>query len=89
MLTPSGWVPERLPLWGTVLGVVAGLLAAFVLDLPSRIVGSAVPTTIRVVGVLVLMFFYYILWTFVRTALKRLSGSSAELSGGHVAKHLP
>ncbi len=73
MLAPSGWTPERLPLWGTMLGVVAGLLAAFVLDMPSRIFGSPVPAVARLLAVLVLTLFYFLLWTAVRAVFKRLS----------------
>jgi len=72
MLAPSRWTPERLPLWGTVLGVVAGVLAAFVLDMPSRILGISVPMMARLFAVLALTLFYFILWTFVRTVFKRL-----------------
>jgi hypothetical protein len=39
VLAPSSWVPQRLPTWGAILGVIAGLGAAFVLNLPSRILG--------------------------------------------------
>ncbi len=73
MLAPSKWTPERLPVWGAMLGVVAGLMAAFVLDLPSRIAGFHVAVTARFLGLVVLTVFYFILWTFVRTVFKRLT----------------
>ncbi len=39
MLAPSQWVPNRLPAWGAILGVVAGIMAGPVLNLPLRILG--------------------------------------------------
>jgi len=73
MLAPSRWIPERLPLWGAMLGVVAGLMAGFVLDLPSRIAGFQVAVVARFAGLIVLTLFYFVLWTLVRTVFKRLS----------------
>ena len=73
MLAPSKWTPERLPVWGAMLGFVAGLMAAFGLDLPSRIAGFHVAVAARFLGLVVLTLFYFILWTFVRTVFKRLT----------------
>src|SRR5512145_3359632 len=39
MLAPARWVPHRLPLWGALLGVAAGIVAGPVLDLPLRLGG--------------------------------------------------
>ena len=75
MLAPQAWVPERLPLWGAILGVLAGGLAMFVLDLPSRVRGVAVPVGYRALGVLLLVFFYYLLWMLVRLAYRALTAS--------------
>ncbi len=72
MLAPSRWVPQRLPLWGAILGLVAGLLAAFVLNLPARALGVTVPVTVRGVGVVVMVVFYYVLWMLVRVAYRSL-----------------
>jgi len=70
MLAPSGWVPQRLPIWGTILGLIAGLLAFFVLDLPSRVFGVTAPVIWRGVGVVVIVVFYYLLWMLVRVAYR-------------------
>src|SRR5689334_14682077 len=40
MIAPRSWTPRMLPLWGALLGAIAGLLAAFVLNLPSRVLGQ-------------------------------------------------
>ena len=71
MIAPSGWVPQRLPIWGTILGLIGGLLACFVLNLPSR-VGLTVPVIWRAVGVVVIVVVYYLLWMLVRVAYRSL-----------------
>ncbi len=78
MLSPTTWMPRRLPIWGTILGIVAGLLALFVLDLPYRVLGAALPAIGKAVGVLVGAVIYYALWTLVSLVYNRLSGVSAE-----------
>jgi hypothetical protein len=70
MIAPSGWVPQRLPIWGTILGLIAGLLAFFVLDLPLRVFGVTAPVIWRGVGVVVIVVFYYLLWMLVRVAYR-------------------
>jgi hypothetical protein len=72
MLAPSGWVPERLAIWGAILGVVAGVLAAFVLNLPLRVFGAVTPVTARAAGVAIIVFFYFIFWRFVGIAYRKL-----------------
>lgn len=82
MLSPLSWVPRRLPIWGTILGIVAGLMAMFVLNIPYRILGVVVPATAGALGVLVAALIYYLLWTMVEIVYNRLSGSSSAPSGG-------
>lgn len=77
MLAPRDWVPGRLPLWGSLLGVVAGILAMLVLDLPARVRGLPVPLPYRVGGVAVLTVFYYFLWMLVARAYRALAPGSA------------
>jgi len=78
LLAPAIWVPERLPLWGAVLGLIAGSLAAFVLNLPSRILGETVPGALRGVAVVVITFFYYLMWMLVRVAWPSLASTTTE-----------
>jgi len=73
MLAPRAWVPERLPAWGAILGVLPGTLALFVLNLPSRVSGVAVPAGYRAVGLVVLVLFYYLLWMLVRAGYRALA----------------
>jgi len=77
MFAPAGWVPQRLPLWGAILGVMAGFLGVFVLNLPSRISGETVPMAWRGVAVVVIVMLYYLLWMLVRTAYRSLGTASS------------
>ncbi len=72
MMAPAGWVPQRLPLWGAILGVIAGFLGVFVLNIPSRISGETLPTALSGVAVLLTVLFYYFLWMLVRAAYRSL-----------------
>ncbi len=73
MIAPRSWVPQRLPFWGAILGLVAGVLAAFVLNIPSRVAGEPVPSLLRGLGVLVAIVFYYLLWMLVRVVYRSLA----------------
>ena len=72
MFAPVAWVPQRLPQWGAILGVIAGVLAAFLLNLPSRVSGQVVPVTFRAVAVALIVVIYYFLWMLVRLAYRSL-----------------
>jgi hypothetical protein len=78
LLTPPSWMPQRLPLWGAILGLMAGSLAAFALNLPSRFLGTAVSLKLRGAGVLVMTLFYYVLWMLVRAAWRALVSAVPE-----------
>lgn len=73
MIAPKAWVPQRLPLWGAILGLMLGLFAGFVLNLPSRVAGQTVPALLRGLGVLFAVVFYYLLWMLVRIAYRSLA----------------
>jgi hypothetical protein len=70
MLAPAGWVPRRLPLWGAILGVLAGIVAGPVLDLPLRLVGLR---DMRWIPVLVGPVLYYLLWLLVPVVYRSLA----------------
>ena len=72
MLAPRGFVPHRLPIWGAILGLIAGALAAFVLNLPSRILGQTLSAALRGLGVVAMVVFYYVLWMLVRAVCRAL-----------------
>ena len=75
VLTPSAWMPNRLPLWGAFLGLFAGSMAIFVLDLPSRFLGQPVPIPARAIAVLVGTLLYYLMWMLVRAAYRCLTNT--------------
>jgi hypothetical protein len=77
MLAPGNWVPGRLPQWGSLLGVLAGILAMLVLDLPARVRGLPVPLPYRVGGAALLAVFYYFLWMLVARAYRALAPGPA------------
>jgi drug/metabolite transporter (DMT)-like permease len=77
VLTPSTWMPKRLPLWGAFLGLIAGSIAAFVLNLPSRFLGAPVSILARATVVLFITLFYYLLWMLVRGACRWLAGAKS------------
>jgi hypothetical protein len=70
MLAPARWVPRRLPLWGAILGVVAGIVAGPVLDLPSRLAGVR---NFRWITLIVGPLFYYVVWLLVPVADRSLT----------------
>jgi len=80
MLSPSGWVPRRLPVWGFILGILAGLMAIVVLNLPSRMLGISMSNAAKVLVVLLAGVFYYVLWMVVSVVYRQLLRSSAEPS---------
>ena len=74
MLLPATWIPRRIPVWGAILGLVAGTTAGFVLHLPTRVFGVEASTWWHVVVLIAAIVLYWLLWMPVRTvygALRR------------------
>ncbi|MCX6549668.1 MAG: hypothetical protein NTY02_01450 [Acidobacteria bacterium] len=69
MFAPARWVPDRLPLWGAILGVAAGIVGGPVLDIPSRIGG---PSGLRWLALVTGPLLYYVLWLLVASAYRSL-----------------
>ncbi len=72
IVIPRPWLPERLPAWGAILGLILGLAAIFVLKLPSPLIGAALPLSLKTVGVLLAVVAYYVLWMLVRAVYRSL-----------------
>src|SRR5512146_2856307 len=70
MLAPAAWVPQRLPLWGALLGLIAAVMAVFVLRLPQTILNRELPPGLRWVALALAVLVYYGLW-FLVAALYR------------------
>ena len=69
MLAPAHWVPGRLPLWGAILGVVAGTIAGPVLDLPLRLAGLK---NMRWITLMLGPILYYVVWLVVPVVYRAL-----------------
>jgi hypothetical protein len=78
VLAPAHWVPRRLPLWGAILGVVAGIVAGPVLDLPLRLEGLR---DLRWVTLILGPLFYYVVWLLVPVAYRSLAATVNLPSG--------
>jgi hypothetical protein len=76
MLTPKSWLPQRLPLWGAILGLIVVLFLMFVLDLPSLFRIEVYSVWIRGVGLLLPIVIYYLLWLLVRGVYRVLTAPS-------------
>jgi hypothetical protein len=72
MLAPSSGFPERLPVWGALLGLLAGQGAAL-LNMPSRVLGVTLSPTLRGIWVIVMVVVYYFLWMLVRAVYRALA----------------
>jgi len=72
MLAPASWVPDRLPVWGALLGIAAGIVAGPLLDIPARLGG---PSGARWLALVVAPLLYYALWVLVRSAYRSLTVS--------------
>lgn len=72
ILAPKSWVPQRLPIWGAILGLLIGMFALFVLNMPHVLFDMDLGTASRaglVAGMIVLYFF---LWILVRAVYRKV-----------------
>jgi hypothetical protein len=75
MVAPAAWVPRRLPPWGAILGLLAGTVVMFGLNLPLRMFGVAASVTQRGLAVLAFGGLYYLFWRVVRVVFEALTRS--------------
>ena len=73
MLTPRGWMPGRLPQWGAILGLLLGVVALLMFNLPARAFYFHLPVQARIGGVLLASGFYYLLWLLVRKVCQAMT----------------
>jgi hypothetical protein len=76
MLIPSAWLPGRIPLWGAILGLVAGLMAGFVLDIPYRLFDATTTTPVKFGIVVLAVVLYGLVWIAVRGVYVKLRGAA-------------
>ena len=74
MLAPASWVPERLPLWGAVLGFIVGVLVGPVFNVPARI---GAPDFVRWAALAGGPILYGLLWLAVRAVYRALARGHA------------
>lgn len=73
LLAPRTWVPDRLPVWGAIFGVLLAAVALFVVNVPGRFFGLDLPMAARAVGVALGAGVYFALWMIVRAAYRALA----------------
>lgn len=78
MVAPRAWPLGRLPIWGAILGLIAGTMAAFVLDLPAQVMGVNLTVLQRTLVLPVATALYYVLWILVRRVCQNLSGRNVS-----------
>ena len=83
MLTPTTWFPRRLPAWGAILGVIAGVLGAFVIDVPLRVMGLSLSVGLKSAAVVLAAIIYYLLWMIVGPVYRALG---PETPAGNVVR---
>lgn len=86
MFAPARWVPSQLPVWGAILGVLAGVVAGPLLDIPARLGG---PGGIRWLALVAGPLLYYVLWLLVGSAYRSLQATleSANTTPAGSARH--
>ncbi len=77
LLAPPRIVPNYLPSWGAGLGLIVGVMAGFVLDMPAKVLGQPLPWThwaALVIGPVA----YYLFWMIVRAVYVRTTPASGQ-----------
>ena len=77
MLAPRSWAPERFPICGAILGLIAGVLALFVVRVPMRVFELSLSNLQSTLGVLLICAMYYLLWMLVRAVYSALGEKPA------------
>ncbi len=78
-LAPSHFIPRHLPWWGAVLGAIAAIFGAVIMNFPARVLGQAMPLSVRWLAVVLAPPIYYFVWMLVRALYLRLTPSPAAM----------
>lgn len=73
MLAPSSWFPDRLWLWGAILGLIAAVVAVFVLDVPSLLTGLDTKPWQAALTAVIAIGLYSLLWRLVQAVHRALT----------------
>ncbi len=73
VLMPKSWFPGRLFVWGAILGLIAYIGAVFVINVPIRVLGLALPVWAKVSGFVVAPAIYGAVWMLIGPAYRALS----------------
>lgn len=76
-MAPKSWVPRRLPVWGAILGLFAGLFGTFILNLPHVLFDRELPVGWKLALAAGLMILYFVLWIFVRAGYRSMGGTES------------
>jgi len=73
LLAPKSWLPKHIPIWGAILGLIAGVTVVFALDIPARFFNEPISNLLRGGLVIAAVVLYYLLWLFVRRIYTSIS----------------
>lgn len=72
-LAPRSWVPDRLPLWGAIFGLLLATIVLMVVNMPQQVFAVQWSPAVRAVGVVLAAGVYYLLWMPVRAVYRALA----------------
>ena len=75
MLTPPSWMERRIPAWGAILGMLAGVAGIYVLDVPRRVGGLFLPSALKPLCVFLAAGTYAVVWIVVGKVYRALEPS--------------
>ena len=82
MLAPRSWVPDRLWLWGAILGLLAAVVAVFLLDVPSLLTGRDTLPWQAALTAAIAIALYSLLWRPVQGVLRALTEGRERTARG-------
>ena len=72
ILIPSNWLPNRLPHWGALLGIILGAILILGFNFPYLIFELELSILIRILAILVIGAVYFLLWMIVKILYNRI-----------------
>ena len=73
MVMPKTWFPQKLFAWGAILGVVAYVMGALVINVPLRVAGIVLPMWAKIAGFVIAPVVYGGLWMLIGPVYRALS----------------